>query len=187
MSQKFTVRMLLISIGLGLAGCSMVPKLPNPQDWASRVVTPYRPDVLQGNVITREQMQLIREGLSREQVRAILGTPLLQSVFHAQRWDYVFAFQRSGQPVQQRRLTLIFENDRLVSYEGDDMPAEQEFVSSLAKPVPVQKEQTLTATPESLQAWQKQNRGTSVREPELAPGTPPAVYPPLQPEGVLQQ
>lgn len=187
MSQKFTVRMLLISTLWGLAGCSMVPSLPKPQQWAERVVTPYRPDVLQGNVITREQMQLVREGLSREQVRGILGTPLLQSVFHDQRWDYVFAFQRSGEPVQQRRLTLYFENDRLVRYEGDDMPAEEEFVSSLAKPVAVQKGQTLTATPESLQAWQKQNRATSLREPELAPGTPPAVYPPLQAEGVLQQ
>ncbi|NJN40391.1 MAG: outer membrane protein assembly factor BamE, partial [Gammaproteobacteria bacterium] len=59
-------------------------------------LTPYRIDIVQGNVITREQAALIRPGLSRLQVRDVLGTPLIADPFHAQRWDYIFTLRRAG-------------------------------------------------------------------------------------------
>src|SRR3990167_7709544 len=54
------------------------------------LVTPYKIDIVQGNVVTREQAQALKVGMSRAQVRDVLGSPLLASVFHSDRWEYVF-------------------------------------------------------------------------------------------------
>jgi aspartokinase len=62
--------------------------------WMNKVFRPYVPDVVQGNFISSEQYAKLQVGQSREQVRQILGTPLLASYFHANRWDYVFEFKR---------------------------------------------------------------------------------------------
>jgi outer membrane protein assembly factor BamE len=61
------------------------------------VVTPYKVDVVQGNFISREQVEALQAGMGRQQVRDILGTPLITSLFHADRWD-MFSLQRPGQP-----------------------------------------------------------------------------------------
>ena len=53
-------------------------------------ITPYRVEVVQGNFSSREQVEALRPGMNRQQVREVLGTPLLTSVFHADRWDFVF-------------------------------------------------------------------------------------------------
>lgn len=119
-------------------------------------LSPYRADVLQGNVITKEQAQQLRVGLSRDQVAGVLGTPLLKSVFHSNRWDYVFTWARQGSPDQQRRLTVWFEQDKLAKFVGDDMPSEQEFVQSISRPVDTSASVPLQATPEQLQRFQAQ-------------------------------
>ena len=119
-------------------------------------LSPYRADVLQGNVITKEQAQQLRAGLSRDQVASVLGTPLLKSVFHSNRWDYVFTWARQGSPDQQRRLTVWFEDGKLAKFVGDDMPSEQEFVQSISRPVNTSKSLPLQATPEQLQLFQAQ-------------------------------
>jgi len=96
------------------------------RSWAPTFVQPYRPDVQQGNVVTREMVEQLRESMTRDQVRFLLGTPLLTSIFHGDRWDYVYYLQRGkGDERQLRRLMVLFKNDRLASYESDEMPPEK--------------------------------------------------------------
>lgn len=119
-------------------------------------LSPYRPDILQGNVITKEQVAALKVGMSKEQVAGALGTPLLQSVFHNNRWDYVFTWARQGYPDQQRNLTTWFEDGKLAKFVGDDMPSELEFVQSISRPVNTEESLPLQATSEQLKLFQTQ-------------------------------
>jgi len=106
-----------------LLGCSSVP----------RIVKEYRIDVQQGNVLTQEMVAQLRPGLSRDQVRFILGTPLLMDMFHADRWDYFYSLQkgRSGE-IETRRLSVYFDAEgKLARVSGDVAAAEP----GLAEPV----------------------------------------------------
>jgi outer membrane protein assembly factor BamE len=74
----------------------------------------YRVEVQQGNVISAEQIEKINPGVSRDEVRFILGTPLIEDPFHAQRWDYFYSLDPGkGQPLTQHRLSIWFEADRV--------------------------------------------------------------------------
>lgn len=100
--------------------------------WMNTVFQPYVPDVVQGNFISSEQYAKLTVGQSREQVRQILGTPLLASYFHANRWDYVFEFKRANQMMgKERRVTVFFEGDKLVKFQGDSLPTEVELVAEI--------------------------------------------------------
>ena len=83
------------------------------------MVTPFRIDVRQGNFVTPQMVALLKPGQTREQVRFILGTPLLADPFHADRWDYVYRFQPGRGEVQQRRLTVYFADGKLDRFDGD--------------------------------------------------------------------
>lgn len=89
----------------------------------------YRMDIQQGNVVTQEMVSKLQKGMSREQVRFALGTPLIADPFHPDRWDYVYRFSRRGQLQEQRKLTVVFENDRLARLEGDVVPAGEQPAS----------------------------------------------------------
>ncbi|HEU0202459.1 MAG TPA: outer membrane protein assembly factor BamE [Burkholderiaceae bacterium] len=94
--------------------------------WTPASLQPYRPDVQQGNVVTQEMAEQLRPGMTRDQVRFLLGTPLLVSVFHRDRWDYVYYLQRGkGDEKQQRRLTVFFKDERLERFVSDEMPPER--------------------------------------------------------------
>ena len=82
-------------------------------------VKPYRIDVRQGNYVTQEMVSQLKPGMSRDQVRFVLGAPLLADVFHADRWDYVYRFQPGKGELQERKLAVIFEGGKLVRLEGD--------------------------------------------------------------------
>ena len=143
---------------------------------------PYQIDIVQGNVVTREQAQALQPGLSRAQVRDILGSPLLTSVFHANRWDYVFTFRRQGQTPQQRRLTVFFQGETLERFVSDELPSESEFVASLDV-----RRQTGVIPP--LQATEDQLKRFPVTKPEVVPNpqAPSAEsYPPLEVPGALR-
>lgn len=82
---------------------------------------PYKIDVQQGNVLTQEMVAQLKPGQTREQVRFILGTPLLADIFHQQRWDYVYSYRkgRSGE-VETRQFSVYFDKDnRLERASGD--------------------------------------------------------------------
>jgi len=109
-----------------LAGFVLLTGCGSMRSWAPTFVQPYRPDVQQGNVVTKEMVDQLRESMTRDQVRFLLGTPLLTSIFHSDRWDYVYFLQRGkGDERQLRRLVVLFKNDRLATFESDEMPVEK--------------------------------------------------------------
>ena len=103
---------LLLALSCTLAACS-VPQL----------VTPYRMEIQQGNFVSQEMVSQLRPGMTREQVRFVLGTPLLTDIFHADRWDYVFFRDVSGGAREQRKFAVIFIDGKLARVEGDVVPA----------------------------------------------------------------
>ena len=157
-----------------LAGCGSM-------DGAGRriatALTPYQVEVVQGNFISREQVEALQKGMSREQVRQILGTPLVTSLFHGDRWDYVFTLKRQGLDPQQRRLTVFFSGDAMDRVEGDTMPSESEFVATLDKRR-VGKVPRLEATEEELRAFPKSQPAPS--QPAAPAAAPASNYPPLE-------
>lgn len=169
---------LLLGASAALSACSSVSdKLPS----VSGLVTPYKIDILQGNVVTREQVQALQPGMSRDQVKGILGSSLLSSVFHADRWDYVFTFRRQGQPPQQRRLTVFFKGDVMDRTEADELPSETEFVSSLDNRRRNNQAPVLEATDAQLKAFDARNTPAAAAPAQsVAPATS---YPPLETSG----
>lgn len=107
-----------------LSACTYVP----------RIVTEYRIDVQQGNVLNQEMVSQLKPGQTRDQVRYILGTPMLTDMFHASRWDYVYRLEngRTG-AVESRRLAVFFNAEgRLERISGDVEVAQ---ASDLTAPV----------------------------------------------------
>jgi outer membrane protein assembly factor BamE len=107
---------LLIAALLPACKSMEVPKVPG--------VTPYRMVIQQGNFISQEMVSQLKPGMSKEQVRFILGTPLVTDIFHADRWDYVFYREMPNGKREQRNLSVVFEKDKLARVLGDLMPAE---------------------------------------------------------------
>jgi len=162
-----------------LAGCGSFDSVSNS---IVDTVRPYRVEVVQGNFVSKEQVEALQKGMTRQQVREVLGTPLVSSIFHGDRWDYVFTLKRQGVPPQQRHLTVLFESEKLASWDGDPMPSEAEFVSALEKHKGNGKVPPLVATEEQLRA--ASTKGAQARPAAPAPsaptGTPPTSYPPLE-------
>jgi outer membrane protein assembly factor BamE len=108
------------TVGDGLRSLGGVTNvIPNALDRAPLI---YRPTVQQGNVVTQEQVNELTPGMTRRQVRFVLGTPMLTDVFHADRWDYAYTIGEGSRPEDQRRVTVFFEEDRLVRIAGDLRP-----------------------------------------------------------------
>jgi outer membrane protein assembly factor BamE len=83
----------------------------------------YKIDIQQGNVVTQDMIDQLRPGMTRSQVRFIMGNPLISDTFHPNRWDYLYSMQPGGARRQQERVSLQFnEADQLVALEGDFMP-----------------------------------------------------------------
>jgi len=170
----------------GLAGCSTFnpgfnASAANPANW----ITPYKVDVIQGNFISKEQVEALKVGMSRAQVKDVLGAPLLASLFHADRWDYVFTLNRQGIEPQAFKYAVFFKGDQLERFEGDSMPSNAEFIASLTNSRKIGKIPVLEATEEQLKAAEKPSAATAASTtsstPVAAPaGTPPATYPPLE-------
>ncbi|MDP2007266.1 MAG: outer membrane protein assembly factor BamE [Rubrivivax sp.] len=115
--------------GLLLTGCESLQRT----DSLFGFITPYRIDIVQGNAITQEQAALIKPGLSRLQVRDVLGTPLIADPFHADRWDYIFTLRRPGAEPQRRSVVVHFAADVVKSIEAPPLPSEREFVASISR------------------------------------------------------
>ena len=109
------MRKILVPLTFLLASCS--------------ALTPYKVDVQQGNAITQEMVAKLKPGMSKSQVRFILGTPLLTDVFHADRWDYVFVDERAGKVKERRRVAVLFKGDVLMRVDGDAAPAAADAVA----------------------------------------------------------
>src|SRR3990172_12883269 len=115
---RVPARVLLLAGVALLPACKSVeiPKVPG--------VTPYRMVIQQGNFISPEMVAQLKPGMTREQVRFVLGTPLVSDIFHADRWDYVFFRELANGKREQRNLAVVFEKDKLARVMGDLLPAE---------------------------------------------------------------
>lgn len=180
----WAARLALVTLlGIGLSACGVTNQRMAE---VAAAITPYQVDVLQGNVVTREQLQVLKTGMQREQARDILGSPLLTSVFHADRWDYVFSLRRKGQELQQRRVTLFFKDGVIERIDADELPSENEFVASLnTRQVDPAKVPNLSATETELAAMTDAQKVKPTANPVsggVAPGALPSAssYPPLE-------
>ena len=80
----------------------------------------YRIDIEQGNIVTQDMVDQLRPGMTKRQVRFIMGTPLIEDTFNPERWDYLYSFQPGGEPRELTRMVVFFnEEDRLTSFSGD--------------------------------------------------------------------
>ena len=93
------------------AACSGVPRIPG--------ITPYKLEIQQGNYVSQDMVSQLKPGMSKEQVRFVLGTPLLTDIFHADRWDYVYWRETPSGTREQRKLAVHFEDGRLARVDGD--------------------------------------------------------------------
>lgn len=109
------MRKLLCALAiLALSGCNLV----------------YKQDIQQGNILDEDSVSQLEIGMTKRQVLVLLGSPSVQSPFHADRWDYMNTFSRRGGEPVKRVLTLRFEQDRLTSVEGTYL--EQDTVAAQA-------------------------------------------------------
>jgi len=167
-----------------LASCSslrgMSASSVNPINW----VTPYKVDVIQGNFVSKEQVEQLKAGMTRDQVKATLGTPLMASLFHADRWDYVFTLKRQGVEPQSYKYTVYFKNDQLERFEGDAMPSETEFIAKLGNRRKLGEVPVLEATEEQLVKAAGKSKpaadSAAATSASVPAGTPAASYPPLE-------
>ena len=167
MSRNLVVYLLMLSV---LGACS-----------STRIggIGPHRIDVQQGNALDQESVAKLKPGLTRSQVRFLLGTPLLVDPFRPNRWDYVYTFHKAGKLAEQKRITLFFDNDVLQRMEGDVPVAEAATPAVAPAPAPatvappVSKSAAVESTPIEL---------AKKPEPVVAPAptanaTPPATAP----------
>jgi len=174
------VRAALLLAGLGsIAGCNTVTSAMS--DGITSVITPYRVEVVQGNVVTREQIAAIKLGVPRSRVRDVLGSPLVADPFHAQRWDYVFLIRRPGTEPQQRSVVVLFEGDLVKSVDSPKLPSDREFVASINRPINLDKEPKLELTPEERQALPPPAKVATTEATNVPLGAA-RTYPPLEPQ-----
>ncbi|TDR82070.1 outer membrane protein assembly factor BamE [Paludibacterium purpuratum] len=109
------MRALTLVAVIALSGCTYL----NPANWH-----PYHMEIQQGNLITQDDVARLKLGMTRSQVRFVLGTPLVADSFHANRWDYKYQLFQNGTKVADKLLTVTFSGDTLNKIDGDAMPPE---------------------------------------------------------------
>lgn len=114
------------------------------------IFSPYRIDIQQGNFVSREMVAQLKAGMTPEQVRFALGTPLLTDIFHADRWDYVFRLKKGNGEIITSKVILRFKDNRLASIEGADLPTEKDYLALIAGTPP--QEAAKPAAPEAKPA-----------------------------------
>lgn len=143
------MRIKLILLSTLLASCSYI---------SSPVLSPYKMDIRQGNYITPEMREKLKLGMSKQQVRYVMGTPMVSDVFHGNRWDYVYRLEQRGEVVEKQRLTLYFEGDNLArmddgSHPVQAAPAIAQPPVATTQPQPVGKLDPSADVLKNVQAW----------------------------------
>jgi len=103
----------LVASGLLVSACA------RNVDGTMKVPLVYRIDIQQGNVIDQDMLNKLKPGMDKNQVKFIMGTPLITDPFHSNRWDYVYIMEPGGSDREQRRITLYFEDEKLAFVDGD--------------------------------------------------------------------
>jgi outer membrane protein assembly factor BamE len=166
-----------LAAALALAGCQ---SLQSSDSFLSRL-TPYKVEVVQGNVVTKEQAALAKPGMTRAQIRDVLGSPLLADPFHLDRWDYVFTIRRQGAEPQQRRIVVLFDGEKLKSIDtGGELPAERDFVASIDTFKTSRNAPPLALTSEQIKALPVPEKTAPAPEAAASAAAPSRSYPPLE-------
>ncbi|MDF3935078.1 outer membrane protein assembly factor BamE [Pseudomonas citronellolis] len=155
-NTKLMLTSLAFAMGLAaLAGCSF-PGV-------------YKIDIQQGNVVTQDMIDQLKPGMTRRQVRFIMGNPLIVDTFHPERWDYLYSIQPGGGQRQQERVSLQFnKDDQLIGLNGDFRPGVSRDEAILGK----------ESTPSSPEQPQQQKP----EQPKETPAKPGSVEEQLQRE-----
>lgn len=157
--SRFFILACTVVLASGLTGCASLNPFSKSKDVASDnagtapssqgvqmikedrflgILTPYRIDVQQGNFVSSEIMNQLRdgmkrpEGMTRDQVKFLLGTPLVADVFHADRWDYVFRLRRSNGEVLTSHVSVHFKDSKLDKIDGTILPTEKDYITLIA-------------------------------------------------------
>lgn len=101
-----------------------------------RIFSPYHATIQQGNFISQEMLSQLKVGMTRDQVRFVLGTPLLTDIFHAERWDYPFRLAKGDGEVISSRVVVFFKEGKVARFEGGNLPTEKEYIARIAGPAP---------------------------------------------------
>ncbi len=110
-------------------------------------LSPYRPNIQQGNFVSKEMVSQLRKDMTPEQVRFILGSPLLTDMFHANRWDYPFRLVKGNGVTTTSRVTVFFDNERLARIVGGDLPTEEDYLARIAEGDKVKKTKSKLSQP----------------------------------------
>ena len=177
-SPRYSLLLASLLAAVALGGCSSFNEPASLKGFIA-FIAPYKPDVIQGNVVTTEQMALVKTGMSRAQVREVLGSPLITDPFHADRWDYVFTIRRPGTEPQSRRVVVLFTGDIFKSIDtGGALPSEREFVASIDSFKTARNAPPLELTPEQVKVLPVPPKPAIV---EAEPIGATREYPPLEP------
>ena len=147
--MKFFRPATTVLVFCAVSACSTVP----------RIVNEYKIDIQQGNVLTQDMVAQLRPGLTKDQVRFILGTPVLMDMFHASRWDYVYSLRKGNTGVtEMRKFSTFFDaSDRLVRVGGD--VAALQSSDAAAEPANRMREIELGSVPEGTVAPPVEDKG----------------------------
>jgi len=115
----------LFSILLRVLACVPLVAASGCSSWGQYVpetLAVYKLAINQGNYLSQDMVDKLKVGMTRQQVRLILGTPLVTSAFRDNRWDYVYEYARQGRVREHRQFTVWFAEEKLARWEGDEMP-----------------------------------------------------------------
>lgn len=98
------------------------------------VFSPYRPDIQQGNFVSQEMLAQLKPGQTRDQVRFLLGSPMIADMFHADRWDFPFYLARGDGELTTSRVTVYFKDNVVERFDGGNLPTEREYIDRIAGP-----------------------------------------------------
>ena len=113
MFKVIKMRIFLLVLSLLVTACS--PSLPS--------IKPYKMPIQQGNLVSSKMMMQLKPGMTKTQVRFVMGTPLINDSFHKDQWDYFYQMEKDGAIIEKRRVILMFEKDLLAKVKGDVIPA----------------------------------------------------------------
>jgi len=140
------MRIKLILASMLLASCSGI---------STPLLSPYKMDIRQGNYVTPEMREKLKLGMTKQQVRYVLGAPMISDAFHSNRWDYAYRLEQRGEIVEKQQLTLYFDGDNLARVEDSGKPVADMPVMAVEQPAlpPVAKVDPAAEVLTSVQAW----------------------------------
>ena len=157
-------------------------------------IKPFKMDIQQGNVVTSKMLLQLRPGMTKSQVRFIMGTPLVVDSFHSNRWDYFYQMRQAGKVVEKRRVILDFDKDLLLKVRGDVVPegasgaANSGADAGLAPNDSVTLPKSIQTQPkkeeglmDKLMFWKKDNKASAATTKTAVPAaaTPPVAATPI--------